>query len=288
MILVAHVLVHNDAWCIGASARAMLRYCDDMIIGLHASTDGTEDVLEDLSREHPGRVTVVEQDSCFPKEDLPIEQAGGVFRRGHLGKLAVRMGATHVLGVDSDEVVTANVAGQMRDLAQQGVVYLPWVSMWRSLDTYRETWRQMMPFAYPVDGKSHWIGSGHGRFPADVAALPYPPEPHVSYGTGGVMHLAYLSERRLMWKRLMYRIHERLWYPKADSAAINAKFSESIGRPSDDEMKPVSPSWWTGLEDVRGMLRPDDRLWHEDECRRLVAEHGMSVLDGLDLGGCAL
>ena len=84
MILVAHVLVHTDAWCIGASARAMLRYCDDMSIGLHASTDGTEDVLEDLSREHPGRVTVVEQDSCFPKAVPPSWWAGLDGSRQHL------------------------------------------------------------------------------------------------------------------------------------------------------------------------------------------------------------
>jgi hypothetical protein len=291
MRLAACVLAYNDEWCIGLSARALLRFCDVLLVGLHRSTDRTAEILAEVAAEvGSDRVRVVEQDDVVPRVEYPIEQSGGTLRRDHLGNVAREMGATHVLVIDDDEVLTANVATGFRDLlAAVGIVYLPWISVWDDPDAYRTTWRQMLPFAFPVDAGTSWYESAHGRFPVAVAAAPYPPAPHVPWDAGGAMHLQYLSRRRLAAKRLMYRLYERIVFPTLPADVINARFNESIVPPTPAEMAPIPPAWWAGLEDLRARhLHPETPPWHEEECRRIVRERGPGVLDGLELGGVEL
>lgn len=286
MKLIACVISYNDEWVIGLSARALLRYCDGLVVGLHRSTDRTAAILADVAAEAgPARVTVVEQDELYPRTSLPVEQVGGTLRRDHIGRIAIEQGATHVLVIDTDEVLTGNLVAGARAMAEANrIVYLPWIQVWDQPDAYRTSWNQPLPFLFEVSRKSHWISSAHGRFPADVAAAPYPSAPHVAYGTGGVMHLQFLSRRRLAWKRLMYRLGERMIYPERAPQVIDHKFADGIVPPRADELAPMPAEWWAGLEDLRPHLHPEMPPWHEAECHRIVQERGREILDGLDLG----
>ena len=55
MNLVAVMPLRNEAWIVGLSARVALKWCDGLVCLLHASTDGTADIIADVAREQRRR-----------------------------------------------------------------------------------------------------------------------------------------------------------------------------------------------------------------------------------------
>ena len=60
--------VRNEAWCLGLTARALLRWCDDAVFLLHACTDASESILEAIADEYPGRVHVIHESETVWRE----------------------------------------------------------------------------------------------------------------------------------------------------------------------------------------------------------------------------
>lgn len=285
MKLISLTLARNEDWILGVSARMALRWCDELVILDHSSTDRTPAIIEGLAAQNPGRVhRLAAAGSRW--EEMVNRQA--TLDEGR------RRGGTHFAIADCDELLTANLLPQIRDwiaaLAPGRCLELPMVPCWRSLDQYRDddsVWsRARITLAFcdrpglawrPPDGYQH-----HHRAPWGAAGSRPAP---VARGAGGVMHLQFAHWPRLTAKHAWYKVTEQIRWPGRRSVAeLDRMYSQAL-----DErglrLSPVPPEWW--IPEDRAAIDLASEPWQAAEARRLVAEHGRERFAGLDLFGVA-
>ena len=277
MKLVGLLMTYEAEWVLGLSLRALSRFCDEVVVGYQPSLDGTRDIISDVAKEEPGRINIIEQD-VEPGKWISWEN----IRRGQLLQLALEHDATHVAVFDEDEVLSRNLAVVVRDLVEpHEIVWLPWVSMWDSPDSWARSWLQRLPFFYRRNPSMSYRQTEHTRCPSGYVFDPET-KPQTAYGTGGVMHLQFVSRRRLNAKRTLYRMMHKVQFPGSDSALINSHYAESMTPPKPHEVEAVPPSWWAGLDGSRQHLKPELPPWQEGLCRELVGRHGLEFFAGIN------
>lgn len=274
--------LRNEAWIVGLSARVVLKWADHLVCLLHASTDRTEEIVEEVAAEHPGRVTILrESDSTW--REMAHRQA--------LLTAARELGATHVAITDADEVLTGNLLPIVRhqiELLRPGCyIEAGMPCMWRSLTEYRidgRIWsgRQDLVLAFadapgcswkPIGGYDH-----HHRNPLGSQRSGRLLSP------GGVMHLQWCSWRRLTAKHAWYQMHERLRYPEKDVRKIAFLYGlapDELGLRTSE----APAAWWLPYADLLHHVDLAAEPWHEAECRRLLDQHGAAMFRGLNLHG---
>lgn len=291
MKLIALMPVRNEEWCLGLSLRVALMWCDAVVVGLHACTDRSADIVLEVKRENPGRVHWITLDD--PKWD---EMA----HRQMLLEIARGQQATHISIVDADEVLTGNLleTGALHACAEDGeIIRMPGYNLRGSLSRYHANgiWgRRFFSLAFLNVPALSWTGDTfHHREPRGVRLEPYG---EVKHGRGGIMHLWGVSERRLRAKHALYKITERLRWPDKPVADIDRMYSWAIhgdprnaayGTPETWTYADVPASWWSPYAHLMHHLHVDAEPWQEAECRRLIAEHGRGQFAGLDLFGVA-
>ena len=291
MKIVAIMPARNEDWVIGLSARALLYWVDELVILDHASNDGTGELLLDLEAEC-SRVTVL-RDS----EPTWLEMA----HRQRLLTEARAHGATHIVTVDADEVISWNVQPHMRDIIEDMpkgmVLQLPWITCRDSIHQQHRTglWSEQFASAGFVDDPIlYWQQRNgydfHQRAPMGRPEVPFKP---IKHAAGGILHLQYSSRRRLLAKQALYKMTEVIRWPGRDTLAeINARYnwsvygqpSSMIGKPTFD-LTPIPPEWWNGYEHLMQYLHLDAEPWQESKCQELVREYGAAKFAGLDLFG---
>ena len=287
MKIVATMPVRNEDWCIGLTLRALLRWVDSVVVLDHASTDGTRQILAEIDAEHPGRVAVMTE--CNPVwEEMR-------HRQSMLDRARIE-GATHIVMVDADEVLTANLVPDIRRaiaaIPRRCTFQLPWHCLRWSIQRYHHqgAWgRADVSVGYEDGPAACWKAEGgydfHHRHPCGWPFVPFRP---IRRDEGGLMHLQFVSDRRLRAKQALYLLTERLRWPgRLPAAALNAMYGLSVydEGTATANLAPVPPEWWAGYEDLMQHLHPAAEPWQEREARRLYAEHGAAKFEGLDLFG---
>ena len=159
--LVATMPVRNEDWCLGLTARAALMWCDEIVIGLHACTDNSPEIVRFISYENPGRVTFLRQAQTEWAE---------MAQRQRLLEVARERGATHIATIDADEILTGNLLGlsgareNIKSLIQttkpSTVLQLPWLALPRTPDRYLTSgiWGpgQQVSMAFKDAPAAHW------------------------------------------------------------------------------------------------------------------------------------
>ena len=316
MKLIGLMPVRNEAWCLGLTLRAALRWCDIVICADHGSTDNSREIMEQIADETK---RVVIRDDREP-EWREMEQ------RQMLLNEARECGATHIAIVDADEIVTGNLLtdqgtrGQkppwmwpkyssnplwIRPLVEAvpkgSILQLPMYQLRGSLDRYHANgiWgNRWLSVAFQDDPKLSWSGDKfHSREPQGMTLKPYRP---IAHGQGGSLHLWGVSERRLRAKHALYKVTERLRWPKKGGIDIDRMYN--LWRSPQDSVDAgyglgatwtfadVPAEWWRPYN--RTLIHDDDykagtTLWQEAEVKRLVAQHGAETFAGLDLFGVA-
>ncbi len=302
MKLIAIMPVRNEDWVLGFSLRALLKWVDGVVVGLHNCTDHTPDIVSQvIMRESVGRV------ACH----LFIEDSWTEMRhRQTLLESARHMGATHIVIVDADEILTANLVPGVRDaiekLEERQTMEIPWLSVCEGW-CYRTDgvwgtdlsgqWRAWVTTAFRDDPDFHWAAAGdekydhHHRHPMGCDGNRSVWRA-VSPGNGGLLHLQFLSYRRLRAKQCLYVLNETLRWPgrmtpdELSQMYGLAVYGHNRNHPSAGAMEGVPAEWLAGYEDlIREHLHIDAEPWQETECRRLLAERGREKFSGLDLFG---
>ena len=139
MKLICTMPVRNEDWCLGLTARAVLLWCDMLVIYLHACTDRSSEIAAEVEREHPGRVVVMTDEGSVWTE---------MSHRQSMLETARYLQATHIALVDADEILTGNLITEIRPLIERqcraGVILnLPWIALARD------------PMVY-ITGSSYW------------------------------------------------------------------------------------------------------------------------------------
>lgn len=270
----------NEAWCIGLTVRAALRWCDRLVVLDHASNDGTRDILASIAEEFPGRLWIMlEDDPAWNEADY----------RQRLLEFGRRLGGTIFATIDADELLTANLIPSIRDTAAamspSQCLRLPWPCLWRSVGRYRcdasAFGRARVPLlvadaphlSHRPTGSNYQI---HTRVPCGSTRVDHDPG-------GGVMHLQHAEWRRVSAKQALYRMTEVLrgWRASVDIERTYGPTTNEMGL----ETSETPAEWWAGYEDIKGNLRLNESPWQEAEVHRLLAEHGRERFAGLDLQG---
>lgn len=108
---------------------------------------------------------------------------------------------------------------------------------------------------------------------------------------GGLMHLQFVSHRRLAAKQALYKLTEVLRWPGREPVQIVdrryniAVYGRETPPPMDHDLRECPPVWWAGYEDLMAHYKPHETPWQETECLRLLDEHGPKRFAGLDLFG---
>jgi len=293
MKIVAIMPARNEDWVLGLSARALLRWVDKLVILDHCSTDESRQLEWGLAIDYDP-----EQVSVMFENDPTWEE---MRHRQRLLEYARHSEATHIVTIDADEVVSANLVPHMRDIVADippgHVLQLPWITCRDSIHQQHRSgiWAtQHASAAFVDDPRFHWQQRNgydfHQRAPMGLPERPFQPVKHVG---GGILHLQYSSRRRLLAKQALYKMTEVIRWPGRDTlAVINERYNWSVyGSPQKHEGNPafdltaVPPEWWAGYADLMQYLHVDAQPWQEAECHKLVEQYGRAKFDGLDLFG---
>lgn len=303
MKLIAICPVRNEDWILGLSLRALLMWCDEVVVGLHACTDGSAAIAREVRLEQKDdRVGIIHFVGSTWTE---------MAHRQSLLNEARRRGASHIVMVDADEVLTGNLLSGISDgpplpsmkkriemnCTPGTVLQLPWLALPRTLDRYITSgvWGpgQQVSMAFKDQPEAHWSTRNgydfHHRNPMGIGrAFRAPLKPE----QGGLMHLQFLDERRLRAKQCLYLLTETLRWPgRSTPEALNAMYGRAVyeSDPAKCETAAVPASWrepYGHLFKYRMEFGPryqDLVPWQETEVKRLIAEHGREKFAGLDL-----
>jgi hypothetical protein len=301
--------VRNEDWVLGLSLRACLMWCDEVVVFMHACTDRSWDIVREVQREHPGRVAVIRKDDTTWTERSD---------RWTMLRCARASGATHIATLDADEVLTGNllIREMIVALPEGTALHLPWLALPRRIDRYITSgiWGHTPPpgnqasIAFKDSPNFYWDTTTpggydlHHRFPMSLEGEPKHSIPLKAH-QGGIMHLQFLSERRLRAKQALYQMNEVLrWpFPRPAGMTPHLKGPEDLAKmygravyesdPAKCEMADCPETWWAPYADIRrkhcDLIETNPVPWQETEVKRLIEIHGRERFAGLDLFGVA-
>lgn len=283
MRLIAIVPVRNEDWVIGLSLRALLMWCDEAVVLDHASADGTADILAAVASEHPGRVTVLHEARTIWAE---------MAHRQRLLDAARERGASHVVIVDADEVLTGNLLPDIRaaieSLALGCSLRTAMYNMAGSHDRYGtggSIWaRAQTTVAFADRADLCWRANNgydhHHREPygSECGSI-------LQRARGGVMHLQFSNRRRLRAKHALYKMIEVSRWPDKPKIHIDQLYNMAPQWAESTETTEAPPEWWEPYKHLLRHLNVSAMPWQEAECLRLYSEHGPGAFDGLELFG---
>lgn len=284
MKLIAVLPVRTEGWILGASLRALLMYVDGAVVCLHNCTDDSEDIVRTVAKES-GRVMFYSVIAQHWRE---------MAQRDEMLQEARTLGATHVVLTDCDEILTGDLLPTIRESIEAlplGVMLrLPLLNLRGSLDRVHNTGLWGSPemntsVAFRDEPGIHWPAAAdyqhHCREPKGRSwAMPQP-----ANRASGLLHLQFVSERRLKAKQFYYALQDRLRWPNLDVSMYARTVREHLQAPGTGA--PVPPQWWAPYAHLEGYLDINREPWQIDQIKRVLAEHP-GIERGIDSCGLEL
>lgn len=289
--LVCTMPVRNEDWILGLSLRAVLLWCDAVVILDHASEDDSRAIMEEVAVENPGRVLIL--DEADP-------QWNEMAHRQRLLEAARSEKATHIVMVDADEVLTGNLLPVIRNKViatpPGATMQLPWQCLRGGIDQYHAdgTWGTAdVSMAFKDEPRCYWKARNgydfHHRHPMGRPNLPWRP---ALRSDGGLMHLQFVDDRRLRAKQALYKMLEVTRWPGREPVpVVNRMYnvavygSEYQALAGHGRMNWAPAEWWEVYKSLMQHLKLGAEPWQERECRKLWEQYSGEVFRGLDLFG---
>lgn len=291
MKLIGLMCVKNEAWILGLSARVALKWCDELVMVDHSSTDDTLTIINQLEREYPWRIQYSRWDDRGEWDEMEM--------REHSLLLGRKFRGTHFAVVDADEILTGNLMSSVKSwangLGPGDMIDLPMIPAWRSLSKFRDddsVWsRGVVSMLFRDDPSLTWQPQAdgyehHNRPPAGIKTRirPLQDKKH-----GGVIHAQWADWTRVLQKHVHYRMMEQVRWPgRMSPADLNAKYDQALNE-TGVSLSDMPPPW---LEPHRKLIdlhyRPKGDSWYRWEIKKLLAAHGPAAFEGLDLKGYAV
>jgi hypothetical protein len=319
MRLVATTCARNEDWVLGLSARAIHRWCDHLVLFNHASSDRTGEVAARLIDEYPQRITYLADDDPTWKEMAHRQRMLDAARDVGATHIAIvdadEVVSGNLLDIEcpkcrkpqaprerfcrscrtrlDEGVDNLRVRRLIERIPEGGIFQLPMAGLARSVDRYYVDgiwgWNNFVSVVFADRPECHWQSRNgydfHHRHPMGMAdpIRPYRP---VKQGTGAIMHLQFVSERRLRAKQALYKMTEVIrWPDKFSVQTVNERYNKAVydgGATAD-----VPSAWWAPYADLMEHLRLDEREmpWQERQCHEYLEQYGRKRFEGLDLFG---
>ncbi len=285
MKIVAILPVRNEDWILGCSLRALLMWVDEVVLLMHACTDGTGEILRKVEREYPQRVWVM----CESQESWAEMR-----QRQELLIGAREREATHIVTVDADEILTGDLLPTIRQRIEAlplGVMLrLPLLNLRGCLSRVHNTglWGSeymVTSVAFRDEPGIHWAARAgyehHQREPLGRSWAMKAPANRES----GLMHLQFVSQRRLEAKQLLYQLQDKLRWPNRPLEPYAKTVREHLTAPGIGA--PVPERWWAPYAHLEGFIHINREPWQLQACRDIIRAHP-GIEKGLDNFGLEL
>jgi hypothetical protein len=265
----------------------MLLWVDEVVILDHASTDRTPEIISEVAAENPGRVHAF-------RDDNPEWQE--MRHRQFLLDEARKLGATHVVLCDSDEVLTGNLLPTIRSLmpAPGTLLQLPWACLARGIDRYYTSgvwFNNWVSTAFVDQPWLGWSSAGRGGYDfhhRHPMGRHMPTVQPVKQKQGGLMHLQFVDERRLRAKQALYQVTEHIRWPGRETPAQLAyKYGRAVyeSDPSKYSTEACPAEWWAPYAHLMKHLELGGEPWQLASIRSAIAEQGIERFKSLALFG---
>lgn len=295
------VIVHRSTDRTWNILEDICKETDEPVAPIEIQTiDAVTEQPEKISISMVNRRCMVAGDNSSEWEEMRLRQTSLIIAR--------QCSATHLAIIDADEVLTGNALPSIRKHVEQledGVVLqAPWLQLRNNLHIRTEAWgitdahdtrglgvmnsgmwaHQNSVIAFKDHPSFHWAARDgydfHQRKPMGLSDL----QSHHIFDdrSAGVMHLQFLSRRRLLAKQFLYQLTERLRWPGRDSIeTIVNRYAPTV-RESDKATLAACPeSWWAPYSHLMQYLHVDREPWQENECKRILIENP-GIERGLD------
>lgn len=280
MKLVALICTRNSEWVIGLSLRAALMVADEAVVLMHNCTDRTAGIVAEVQNETRRVVSLEVSDGQWTE----------MAHRQLMLEVARERGATHILLIDDDEILSGGLLDSFRTLVDSvprgRILELSWLQLRDGIGHVMTSgmWgSSRVNVAFPDDQRYHWVAQGpegydfHHRHPMGVPRI----IPCGAVVRGGLMHLQFASRRRLLAKQAWYQAVETIRWP-------NRKMADYVRTVRESEAAtdaPVPDSWWAPYSHLMQYLDLDAEPWQESALKQMVAEHGRERFAGCDFFG---
>lgn len=299
MKIVGLILARNEDWVLGLSARAALMWCDQLVILFHRCSDYTCALVADIALDFAGRRIVVRSSYCSDWSEMSLRQDMLEIARG--------LDATHIVTIDADEVLSGNLLPTIREEVENTpegwVLRLPWLQLARvcakcyggselvklycpydhdvSVMSSGMWGRQNVTVAFPDDPAYHWKAqNGYDHHHRHPMGREYQPHHPIQTRDAGLMHLQFLSRRRLIAKQFWYQLTERLRWG-FEPSVIRERYVPTVFEADTAKVSPCPESWWAPYAHLMQYIHIDREPWQEGECQRILMENP-GIAEGLD------
>lgn len=310
MTLIGIMLARNESWILGLSLRVALKWCDQVVILDHNSTDYTGEVIHRVRHEvESGRIHVIRQ----------LEDEWDEMRHRQTAlELARKLGGTHIAIIDADEVMTADALPLIRSaieaLPEGRMLSAPGYNLriprnvGHGEDMDAETrynsfssveyhtshvWgNRWFSLAWKDNPDFNWSGRQfHRREPWYSGGQGMQGSLFSDQGGPGILHFWGANEFRLHEKHRMYRIRERLMFPERNVAVIEKMYSQAErGTPGSGDV----PRNWTYAPLPEAWVKPYNEAisayldlwrppWQTAWIEEQIKTHGLAHSEGLSI-----
>ncbi len=296
MKIVGLMPCRTESWCLGMTLRAALLWMDEIVVLDHCSTDDSREIILEVGNETKRVV--------FSRDDNPVWRE--MAHRQQMLEMARKLKATHIACVDADEILSANLLPHIRSmfeaLPKGRILQIPWLCLRGGLDRVHVSgpWAdgQNVTTGFVDSPELYWSSAGragydfHHRHPFGRNMPAYLP---IHQGrNAGLIHLQFVSDRRLRAKQANYKMQEQLRWPGREPVSMvdqryNLAVYGAYSGPDANMDQTLGPAlqepWWGAYKDLMQYFNPDAEPWQEREVKRLIQEHGRERFAGLDLFG---
>ncbi len=187
------------------------------------------------------------------------------------------------------------------NLPEHRLLQIPWLCLRGGLDRVHISgpWAdgQNVTTGFVDSPELHWSSAGragydfHHRQPMGRMMPGYLP---LRDRKAGLIHLQFVSDRRLRAKQCLYKLTELLRWPGREPVLMvdhryNLAVYGAYSGPDENMNETLGPApdapWWGAYADLVRYFKPDAEPWQEREVKRLIQEHGRERFAGLDLFG---
>lgn len=275
--IIGLVPARNEEDKVEFALRALSKFTDAIVFLDDCSTDGTVQVVRDLS------------EACRVEKiiEKPVWHRDEPGDRNRLLAAGRELGGSHFVVIDADEAFTANfldgdaLRTRILSLKPREQLSLRWIHLWRSVDHYRidaPVWSERYKRCiFCDDGSSEY----QSKF-IHTSRIPKMKGKRIKIEDSdlGLLHFQFVNWSNLELKQRWYRWLEKVRDPEKTVAAINNKYANSVDE-SGLVLADTPAAWFDGYTffDRAVFDIPDN--WRLVQMREWQQQYGEDYFDGL-------
>ncbi len=272
--------VRNESFLIEQCLKSLALYVDSIVIFDDASEDNTVEIIKSLAKECKVE-KIIRRKKWHRSEPL---------NRSTLLKVGREVGGTHFVYIDADEMFTANclendfLYKKILELQPGDKLLMPWIPVWRSIDTYRiDKPVPVKPFVFCDDGtcsygeyKKHFIHTG--RMPKNVSGK------EIRVTTHGVLHFQAVNIKNMGIRQAWYRCIEKIRYTNMPIENRNSRYDHMTNEDG-LQLQRCPQHWYDGYNFFDGSVYNKIDTYRRAQIYKWFDQYGFEFFADLELEG---